>query len=112
MRAPIFARGSSTGHMTFHNVISGQKTLIGRNSLLLVAHAQTSGHVTSSSGHLTSGDVTSGSTTSHHLSSESGHYGTIDPYVKPFSPPDPPEITALTGTPVSIDNENIYSVYR
>jgi hypothetical protein len=24
-----------------------------------------------------------------------------------FSPPDPPEITALTGTPVLIDNEEI-----
>jgi hypothetical protein len=31
----------------------------------------------------------------------------IDPYVKPFSPPDPPEMTALTGTPVLIDNEEI-----
>jgi hypothetical protein len=27
-------------------------------------------------------------------------------FAKPFSPPDPSEITALTGTSVSIDNEN------
>jgi hypothetical protein len=53
------------------------------------------GHGTSSSCHLTSGDVTSGSTTSHHISSESGHYGAIDLYAKPFSPPDPSEITLL-----------------
>ena len=41
------------------------------------------------------------------ISSESGPYSAIDPYVKPFFPPDPPEITALTGTPVLIDNEEI-----
>jgi hypothetical protein len=34
-------------------------------------------------------------------------YSAIDPYVKPFSPPDPPEITDLTGTPVLIDKEEI-----
>ena len=38
-------------------------------------------------------------------SSESGPNSAIDPYVKPCFPPDPPEMTALTGTPVSIDNE-------
>ena len=42
-----------------------------------------------------------------NLGSESGPYGPISPYVKPFFPPDPPEITALTGTPVLIDNEEI-----
>ena len=42
-----------------------------------------------------------------HMSSESGPYSAIDPYVKPFYPPDPPEMTALTGTPVLIDNEEI-----
>jgi hypothetical protein len=41
------------------------------------------------------------------ISSESGPYSAIDPYVKPFSPPELPEITALTGTPVLIDNEEI-----
>jgi hypothetical protein len=55
---------------------------------------------------ITSGHVISGRTTSHHLGSESGNYAAIDPYVKQFFPPDPPKITALTGTPVSIDNEN------
>ena len=42
-----------------------------------------------------------------HMSSESGPYSAIDLYVKPFFPPDPPEMTALTGTPVLIDNEEI-----
>ena len=41
------------------------------------------------------------------MSSESDLYSAIDPYVKPFSTPDPPEMTALTGTPVLIDNEEI-----
>ena len=40
-------------------------------------------------------------------SSESGPYRPITPYVKPFSPPDPPGITTFTGTPVLIDNEEI-----
>ena len=39
------------------------------------------------------------------MSSESGPYSAIDPYVKPFFPPDLPEMTAFTGTPVLIDNE-------
>jgi hypothetical protein len=30
--------------------------------------------------------------------------------VKPFLPPELPEITALTGTPVLIDNEEIQTV--
>jgi hypothetical protein len=38
------------------------------------------------------------------LSSELGPYSAIDPYVKPCFPP---EMTALTGTPVLIDNEEI-----
>ena len=41
------------------------------------------------------------------VSSESGPYSAIVPYVKPFLPPELPEITALTGTPVLIDNEEI-----
>jgi hypothetical protein len=32
--------------------------------------------------------------------------------VKPCFPPDPPEMTALTGTPVLIDNEEIQTKYR
>jgi len=40
-----------------------------------------------------------------YISSVSGRYGPIDPYVKPFFPPDPPEITTLT--PALIDNEEI-----
>ena len=42
-----------------------------------------------------------------HMSSESGPNSAIDLYVKPFSLPDPPDMTALTGTPVLIDNEEI-----
>ena len=30
-----------------------------------------------------------------YMSSVSGPYSAIDPYVKPFSPPDPPQMTAL-----------------
>jgi hypothetical protein len=41
------------------------------------------------------------------MSSGSDLYSAIDPYVKPFFPPDPPEMTALTDTPVLIDNEEI-----
>ena len=41
------------------------------------------------------------------VSSESSPYSAIDPYVKPVLPPELPEITALTGTPVLIDNEEI-----
>ena len=45
---------------------------------------------------------------SYNVSSESGPYSAIDPYVKPFFPPEfsqPWLITALT--PVLIDNEEI-----
>jgi hypothetical protein len=41
------------------------------------------------------------------MSSESDLHSAINPYVKPFSPPDPSEMTALTGTPVLIDTEEI-----
>ena len=33
------------------------------------------------------------------MSSVSGPYSAIDPYVKPFSPPDPPQMTALKFHP-------------
>ena len=36
----MFSRGSSTGHMTFHSIISSQKTPIERNPLFPVAHAR------------------------------------------------------------------------
>ena len=42
-----------------------------------------------------------------HMSSESGPYSAIEPYAKPFPPPDDPEMAALTGTHVLIDNEEI-----
>ena len=34
-----------------------------------------------------------------HMSSVSGPYSAIDPYVKPFFPPDPPQMTALKFHP-------------